>query len=188
MKKENILNAGKKACGVVALVSLIGFGSVASAKMYQGQGGSGYNQGNCGAYNMQGNCPNYQQNDGYMMNSGKKGIRYLMGTILSLDLTKEQEEKINSIIEEHFQDVRAKTDISTAFTSDKFDKKRFIQTQNRKEIMAESKANMIDKIYKVLSSEQKAELKKEIDDYMRFVNKNPYMNNKNSKKQKGYNR
>lgn len=188
MKKENILNAGKKACGVVALVSLIGFGSVASAKMYQGQGGSGYNQGNCGAYNMQGNCPNYQQNDGYMMNSGKKGIRYLMGTILSLDLTKEQEEKINSIIEEHFQDVRAKTDISTAFTSDKFDKKRFIQTQNKKEIMAESKAEMIDKIYKVLSSEQKAELKKEIDDYMRFVNKNPYMNNKNSKKQKGYNR
>jgi periplasmic protein CpxP/Spy len=72
---------------------------------------------------------------------------------------------------EHMESVEAKTDLNLAFGDSKFDKKKFIEVQNKRDIMVQSKADMIDKMYQVLTKEQKAELKAELNNFSQTKNK-----------------
>jgi len=90
---------------------------------------------------------------------------YIMGAINSLDLTKEQQLKVNSIIDKFRKD---KNRIFDSFTNEGFDKEKYIQARlNKKENMVKARANMIENIYSVLSDDQKAKLKDTLQNYNR---------------------
>lgn len=93
--------------------------------------------------------------------------RFIIGAVYSLDLTKDQKEKIDKALDE-FQDNRKET--LDAFKKDGFDKQAFIDARmNRKETMIKQRADLIEKIYSYLTKEQKAELKEKLEKqrYMR---------------------
>ncbi|MDY0321991.1 MAG: Spy/CpxP family protein refolding chaperone [Arcobacteraceae bacterium] len=160
----------KKLVTATVLVATLGFGSSVFACMNQGYSkGCGDSQPKCGSEkNM--SCGSHQKGGCDMMGN-KRVMMYVMDTIMSLDLSKEQESKIDAIMKEHMDEVKAKTDIASAFSADKFDKKKFMEAQNTREIMVQSKADMLEKVYKVLTKEQKAELKAELDDFIKYSGK-----------------
>jgi Spy/CpxP family protein refolding chaperone len=95
--------------------------------------------------------------------------RFFIGAIYSLDLTKDQQAKIDKLIKE-FQEKRMnKFDI---FSEDKFDKEAYIKSRlNMKEDMVRARADLIESIHKVLTKEQKKELKEEIEDFKKMRQK-----------------
>jgi len=85
------------------------------------------------------------------------GAKSVMRLIHKVNLTQEQMQKI--------QDIRQKTHkkinvIYNAFDADSFDKKKYLDiTMNQKENMLKLQADTIEKIYNVLTSKQKSQLK-----------------------------
>jgi len=87
--------------------------------------------------------------------------RFFIGTVYSLDLTKEQEMNIDKTIQEF---KNKKFDQFNGFTKDGFDKKKFIEArQNAKENKIKFKADLIEKIYKNLTKQQIMQMNKEIE-------------------------
>lgn len=96
--------------------------------------------------------------------------RFFIGAVYSLDLTKEQQVKVDELIKT-FQENRMKK--FDAFTEKGFDKEAYINARLKmKEDMVRAKADLIENVYKVLTSEQKKELKEEIDDFKQIRGKN----------------
>jgi Spy/CpxP family protein refolding chaperone len=160
----------KRIVTATVLVATLGLGSSVFACMNQSASkGCGDSQPKCGSEkNM--SCGSHQKGGCDMMGN-KRVMMYVMDTIMNLDLSKEQETKIDAIMKEHMDEVKAKTDVASAFSADKFDKKKFMEAQNTREIMVQSKADMLEKVYKVLTKEQKAELKAELDDFVKYSGK-----------------
>ncbi|QOG12113.1 Spy/CpxP family protein refolding chaperone [Arcobacter sp. FWKO B] len=159
-KENNILFRGKKLAVATVLIGVLGLGSSLFAC-----GNKAYAKG-CGEYSQKSmSCGS--QKSGCEMKGNKMSMRYIMDTIMAMNLTQDQETKIEAIIKEHRDNVSAKTDVSSAFTTDKFDKKKFVEVQNQRDIMLKSKADMLEKMYKLLTKEQKAELKTELDKFVK---------------------
>lgn len=159
----------KKLAIATILVGTLGFGT--SLLAYGGKNYSnscGDNQNKCGNQKSM-SCGS--KKGGCEMGGGGHAVKYLIDTIMIMDLTKEQEAKIDALMTEHMESVEAKTDLNLAFGDNKFDKKKFIEVQNKRDIMVQSKADMIDKMYQVLTKEQKAELKAELNNFSQTKNK-----------------
>ena len=78
-----------------------------------------------------------------------------------LNLTQEQEKKIEEIIDESRKNNKSPNE---AFSKDGFDKAKYIQIMNEKrDNMIKSKAEIIEKSYAVLTPKQKEQLKVLID-------------------------
>ncbi|RXK00729.1 hypothetical protein CRV02_08660 [Arcobacter sp. CECT 8989] len=109
-----------------------------------------------------GNCDrgcDYNKSSKMMKKSHKGGF---MSFVYNLDLDDKQKEQIQTIKKEMMKKRFAKKD--SAFTATDFDKEKYIQLMKQKrENMIESKAEMIDKIYKVLNKDQKKQLKEMMD-------------------------
>ncbi len=96
-----------------------------------------------------------------MKRSHKNSDFMLMKVFKKLNLSDEQKEQVMQIK----QEIRKKAitpDI--AFTKNSFDKTKFIEIMKQKrDNMIESKAEMIDKVYNILTDKQKEQLKVLID-------------------------
>lgn len=92
-------------------------------------------------------------------------VREMRGDILrlfrELDLSKSQRESIREIMKQSFQKRVNPTD---AFTESSFDKQKYIKlSQKRREMQIEQKAEIIEKIYNLLSATQKKDLRTILD-------------------------
>lgn len=142
------MKAGK-VLAVVALTGVLGTGLYAAC---DGQG-KGMHKGmkdgkSCG-----------MQGKNMMMKKGmhKKGKRGPLALLKKLNLTDEQKTKIAEIKKDIMS---KKVTPDVAFTKDGFDKAKFIEIMKQKrENMIESKAEMIDRVYKVLTPKQKEQFK-----------------------------
>ncbi|WP_320036183.1 Spy/CpxP family protein refolding chaperone [Halarcobacter sp.] len=111
--------------------------------------------------NMQGmdkgmSCPSGMKSS--MMKKHKKMKDFgVMGLIRDLNLSSEQMKDIQEIKQDMMKN---KVKSTVAFSKDGFDKEKYIEIMKQKrDNMLESKAEMIDRVYKVLTSEQKEQLK-----------------------------
>jgi hypothetical protein len=87
--------------------------------------------------------------------------RFFIGTVYSLQLTKEQELKIDKTIQE-FKNKRFNQ--FNGFTKDGFNKQKFIQARkDANENKIKLNANLIEKIYHVLNKEQIMQMNKEVE-------------------------
>ena len=139
-----------KVLAVVALTGFLGTGLYAACNG-QGQGMMQKGMKDGKSCSMQGKK--------YMMKKGmhKKGKRGPLALLKQLNLTSEQKTQIAKIKKEMMQN---KVTPDVAFTKDSFDKAKFIEIMKQKrENMIESKAEMIDRVYKVLTSKQKEQFK-----------------------------
>lgn len=93
----------------------------------------------------------------YMM----KNHMHIMQVIQSLDLTHTQRKNIRTIVEES----RAKRDkVSDAFTQSEFNKSKFIVImQKKRDNRVQKEAELIAKVYTLLTLHQKKELKMRLD-------------------------
>ena len=124
----------------------------------------------------------HQQNGerGYCMVKNmkhKKGGVFLK-VLREINLTQKQKEQLTSIM----QDVRKNTiTISDAFSSSSFDKNKFIKlSKEKKENRLNKKAMMIEKVYDILTTEQKKDLKILLD--AQNIRQNSMMNNRRNYK------
>lgn len=111
--------------------------------------GNGHGQkGSCGM--------NKGHHGSKMMKSHHKGGHFF-SMFKKLNLTDKQKKEMFEIRKEMMQE---KQTVDMAFTKTSFDKEKFISIMKQKrENMLESKAEMMDKMYKVLTSKQKEQLK-----------------------------
>ena len=87
----------------------------------------------------------------------RKADNGVLGVIKKLDLTKKQKEDIFNIKKDIMKN---RVSLQSAFTKTGFDKKKYIQLMEQKrDNMIKSKAEMIDRIYSVLTTKQKEQLK-----------------------------
>lgn len=78
-------------------------------------------------------------------------------TIKRLNLTTQQKEKIKTFIKEKREKTKR---INQVFSKSSFDKKSYIEMmKNKRDNMIKSKADLIEKVYAILSIEQKEQLK-----------------------------
>ncbi len=99
---------------------------------------------------------------------GKKGFM-LHSVIKALNLTTEQQTKMEAIMKKHMSE---KTTMNNAFTTTSFDKAKFIKfASEKRDNMIKSKANMIESVYNILSAEQKLQFKVLIDLKMNKMSK-----------------
>jgi len=117
--------------------------------------------GGCGNKSMKNGC-NYEKsckgNKKAMM--GKKGNK-LFYMFSKLDLSQEQRTKIQEIMKKSRQNMQKPYD---AFSSTSFDKEKFIKIHEQKrENKIKQKADMIEKVYKVLNADQKKEFRAMLD-------------------------
>jgi len=88
---------------------------------------------------------------------GQRGEGHILGIFKELNLTAEQDEKIKKIVEDSRKNEKTPDE---AFTKDGFDKAKYIQIMNEKrDNMLKSQADVIEKVYAVLTSKQKEQLK-----------------------------
>ena len=100
---------------------------------------------------------------GQGFHKGKRGDKLLLRSIYSLDLSMSQEAKIDGYVKE-FEDSRKK--MFEVFGEDGFDKEAFIKSRvNKRENMIKAKAQLLEKIYNVLSVTQRKELKEKMNDF-----------------------
>lgn len=125
------------------------------------------------AMGMGGNCQNggqgMMQGPG-MMQKGMHGGGYEMRMLSQLNLTDDQRHKLAILQSEmrlemtKLQDPKMRAKMQGALTGESFDKKDFIKTSNEMhEKMVTLKANHMEKVFNLLTKEQRAELKKLID-------------------------
>ena len=87
----------------------------------------------------------------------KKGEGHILGMFKSLNLTAEQQTKIEQIVADVRKNEKTPED---AFTKDSFDKNKFISMMNeRRDNMIKSQAEIMEKSYAVLTVKQKEQLK-----------------------------
>ncbi|WP_373003585.1 Spy/CpxP family protein refolding chaperone [Sulfurimonas sp.] len=109
----------------------------------------------------QGNKPAYMQSKMMKSQQQGRGGQMFMKTVMKLDLTDKQRTEIIAIVKKSVAGVPNPHD---AFTDTSFDKKEFIKLANeRRDARIEAKADMIEKIYRVLDSSQKKDLKTMLD-------------------------
>lgn len=97
--------------------------------------------------------------------------KFLMGLLNTLDLTKEQQTQIDQFTKEYTVE---RTKVFEAFSVDGFDKQKYIDAYtNKRTNMVKAQANFIENVYSVLTTEQKKEMKEELNDF--------YNNKKNKK-------
>ena len=116
--------------------------------------------GNGNGNMQQGNNPKCKQ--GKMM-KGKhnKGPHMFVKMVMRLDLTQEQRKEIHTIVKKSMQNM---PNPHEAFTDSSFDKKVFIKlVQEKRDAKLERKADTIEKVYSVLNSVQKKNLKTMLD-------------------------
>ena len=103
----------------------------------------------CGSYKSSKSCGGKYK--------GSHKSKFLLASIYELDLTKEQKAKIDGYMK-NFEVNRAK--IFDAFTQEGFDKEKYIKARmDRRENMIKAKADLLEKVYSVLTKEQKENLK-----------------------------
>jgi len=104
---------------------------------------------------MKGDMQNHQMQS---MNHQNRGEYFsFMRMVHQVNLSDEQISKIKDIMKNHNKNIQKEND---AFTKTTFDKQKYIEIGlNKHKNMLESKANLIESIYKVLTSKQKEELK-----------------------------
>lgn len=133
----------------VAMTGLLGTGLYAACNG-QGMMQKGMKDGNqsCGMKNSK---------QMMMKKAHKKGQHGPMAILKKLNLTDVQKQQIGDIKKEM---MKAKVSPDVAFTKEGFDKAKFIEIMKQKrENMIESKAEMIDRVYKILTPTQKEQFK-----------------------------
>ena len=122
------------------------------------------------AMGMGGNCQNGSQNG--MMQKGMHGRSggHEMRMLGMLNLTDDQRHKLAILQSEmklemtKMRDPKVKSKMQGALTGESFDKKEFIKTSNEMHAkMTELKANHMEKVFNLLTKEQRAELKTLMD-------------------------
>lgn len=87
----------------------------------------------------------------------KKGEGHILGMFKSLNLTAEQQTKIEQIVADVRKNEKTPED---AFTKDGFDKAKYMEIMSEKrDNMLESQAEVIEKSYAILTPKQKEQLK-----------------------------
>lgn len=89
---------------------------------------------------------------------GMKGSHMsIMPLLFKLNLTQEQQEKVQKIMTKFKADMPSPYE---AFSADKFDEEKYIkQAMTKKENMIKLRAKMISKVYDVLTDKQKSQLR-----------------------------
>ena len=117
---------------------------------------------------------NYKHGDKFRSHHRGDSSRFIIGAVYALNLSDEQKTSIDKFLTE-YQDNRNKR--FEAFTKDGFNKEAYIKARTKsKEDMIKAKADLIEKIYGVLTKAQKAELKEEIDDFNKVRQYDKYSN------------
>jgi len=114
----------------------------------------------CGSseYKKYKNCDRGSKNH----HKGHKG-RFIIGAVYSLDLSKEQEAKIDTFMKEYQEKRKTRYEL---FNDDGFNKEAYIKMRmNKEENMIKAKANLIESIYSILTKEQKTKLKEEMESF-----------------------
>ena len=142
------------------------------------------NQGNAGAC-QQGKmkqCDGASCQQKKMMKQHKQGKKDgIVKMFMKLDLSDAQRAEIRSIIQENRKN---RPTLNTAFSDTSFDKEQFIAISKAKQAnKAERKAELIQKIYNVLTKAQKKDLKTMLD--MKVLMKKHQGMNKNMQKNQG---
>jgi len=115
-------------------------------------------QGSCSGKNKQGNHQNksMMKKGKYQNNSGR-----MMKMMSMLNLTDKQKQQVQSILQENVKSTATPYD---AFTDKNFDKAKFIKIiKEKREQKIEQKAEMIAKVYEILTPAQKKDLKTILD-------------------------
>ena len=100
------------------------------------------------------NCGMMKNDKMHKMGNHKGGFVHFFK---ELNLTSEQQTKIEQIISESRKSIKSTED---AFSKDGFDKTKYVQIMNEKrDNMIKSEAEMIEKSYAILTSKQKEQLK-----------------------------
>lgn len=134
------------------IVSSLTLASILVSGLYAQQVG-----GNCDFRKDNQNCP-MNQKDGKKMSKHQNGI---LGMFYELNLTAEQKTKIDEIIKESRKNQEFPCD---AFTKDSFDKDKFTKImKDKREKTQELHADVIDKVYKILDTKQKEQLRTLLD-------------------------
>ena len=125
-----------------------------------------------GQNNDKNGCQNQKKSHKMMMQKKmKKGQNGPLSLLRQINLTDDQKDKIRKIRED-IRKNRVTPDV--AFTKDGFDKAKFIEIMKQKrENMIESQAEMIDRVYKVLTPKQKEQLKVLMDLKKERMDKKP---------------
>ncbi len=119
------------------------------------------------SYGMQKDGKHMMKNKSKHMN--KRGHRGFMQIFKKLNLTDEQKSKIIQIKKDLMKN---RVHPNVAFTKTSFDKAKFIEIMKQKrENMIESKAEMIDRVYKILTPQQKEQFKTLIDKRVMMMGK-----------------
>lgn len=109
-------------------------------------------------------CMMKMKGDNQMMKKShhKKGDRGVMGIFKRLNLTQDQQTKMFDIKKEVMK--KYATSVDVAFTKDSFDKAKFIETMKQKrDNMLESRAEILEKSYALLTPKQKEQFKVLLD-------------------------
>ena len=100
------------------------------------------------------NCGMMKNNKMHKMQNHRAGLTPMFK---ELNLTPEQQTKLEQIMDESRKALKSTDD---AFTKDGFDKTKYVQIMNEKrDNMIKSEAEVIEKSYAVLTSKQKEQLK-----------------------------
>ena len=143
-----------KILAAVAMTGLLSTGLYAACNG-QGQGQGMMKKG----MNNDGQSCGMNGGKNMMMKKGmhKKGHKGPLALLKKLNLTPDQKQQISAIKKDMMKN---KTTVDVAFTKDSFDKAKFIEIMKQKrENMIESKAEMIDRVYKILTPTQKEQFK-----------------------------
>lgn len=98
---------------------------------------------------------------GYGCNFGRGGGYGMMGFLYQLNLTQEQQDKVQQIMLDNRKNQKLPLD---AFSEKGFDKEQFIKNaSDRRDDMIKARAEVIEKIYNILDAKQKEQLKVLID-------------------------
>jgi len=115
------------------------------------------------------------------MKHNKKGDKQkgnIVRMFMKLDLSDKQREEVLALIKQSRQSI---PNPSTAFSDTNFDKDKFIKLVNQKrEAKLKNRAELIEKIYKVLTPAQKKDLKTMLD--MKDIKKKDRAHSKSCKK------
>lgn len=169
----------RKILATVALTTLLGTGLYAAGCNFQGQGMPGMygmqGQGMQGMKGMQGQGMKGNKSCG-MSKKGSKGSKNsVMNIFRKLNLSQDQYMKMAQIRQEVFKKYTNST--SVAFTKDSFDKTKYIELMKQKrDNMIESKAEIVEKSYALLTPEQKEQFKVLLD--LREERRNTMMQNR----------
>jgi periplasmic protein CpxP/Spy len=123
----------------------------------QNMGNNGY--GMASGNMMYGNYPNMMNNGFGMMNGNMMygNSSSMMNMFYQLHLTSSQMEKISKIQIDMYKNLQG---FDSAFTKNSFDKDKYIKImKERRDNMIKNRAEMIEKVYKILTPEQKEYLK-----------------------------